>query len=81
MYLETRVDKNGNETYVVIERYKDPITNKIKRASVSFKQNSPKAIRQAERELLDKIDRIVNELESKYKSKKITTFGELIKFN
>lgn len=70
MYLETRIDKNGNETYVVIERYKDPFTNKTKRASVSFKQNSPKAIRQAERELLDKIDKIINDIESKYKSNK-----------
>ncbi|HEM3587819.1 TPA: site-specific integrase [Streptococcus suis] len=78
MYLETRIDKNGNETYVVIERYKDPFTNKTKRASVSFKQNNPKAIRQAERELLDKIEKIINDSESKYKSKKIITFGELI---
>lgn len=30
MYLEMRIDKNGNETYVVIERYKDPFTNKTK---------------------------------------------------
>lgn len=78
MYLETRIDKNGNETYVVIERYKDPFTNKTKRASISFKQNNPKAIRQAERELFDKIEKIINDTESKYKSKKIITFGELI---
>ena len=61
MYLEKREGKNGI-TYVVVERYRDPITGKSKSASVSFKQNTIRARRQAERELLEKIEAIFEEL-------------------
>lgn len=76
MYLEKREGKNGI-TYVVVERYRDPITGKSKRASVSFKQNTIRARRQAERELLEKIEAIFEEKESPYQGEKFTQFGQL----
>ena len=76
MYLEKRAGKNGI-TYVVVERYRDPITGKSKRASVSFKQNTIRARRQAERELLEKIEAIFEEKESLYQGEKFTQFGQL----
>lgn len=77
MYIETRKNKNGNEYYVAVDRYRDPLTGTLKRASVSFKVDSVQARRQAVRELEEKIEKIIDDIEKQFKSETITTFGEL----
>jgi len=56
MYYE----KTNSGNYRVGEWYKDPLTGKKKRAFITYKSNTSRARKQAERELEDKIDGIVN---------------------
>ena len=72
MYHE--ITKSG--TFRVVERYKDPLTGKMKKVNISYKSNTPRAKRQAERELVDKIEILLNR-DSTSNPKKITTWGEL----
>lgn len=77
MYFEERKNKDGKVSYVAIERYVDPLTGKKKRASVVYQKNTARAKRQAERELLDKIDEIIAEKQGVFKGTFMTTFFEL----
>ncbi len=76
MYYKTIENKKGVR-FEVLERYKNPLTGKWKTASVSYTKDTSRARRQAERELKDKIDDILDELEGIYNNKKIETFGQL----
>lgn len=77
MYFEERQNRKGEKFYVANERYVDPLTGKKKRASVVYHSNIPRARRQAERELLDKIDSLISMKEEEFKGSNITTFAEL----
>ena len=77
MYFRTKENANGKVRYEVIEKYKDPLTGKWKTAVVSFSKNTTRARKQAERELLDKVEHIVQQSECRFDSKKIKTFGQL----
>ncbi|MCJ0967860.1 hypothetical protein [Mammaliicoccus sciuri] len=54
MWYEERVLKNGKTTYKFYERYKDPLTNKSKKVSISMNTCTKKAKNEAVL-LLDKI--------------------------
>lgn len=77
MYFEERKNRKGEKYYVANERYVDPLTGKKKRASVVYHSNTPRARRQAERELLDKIDNLISMKEEEFKGSNITTFAGL----
>lgn len=79
MYREEIKNKKGEIKYVVVERYIDPITNKTRRASVRFSKNTVRARREAERDLLDKIDKLIANRKKLYRGDSIKTFGELRK--
>jgi len=50
MYYE----KTKSGSYRVCERYKDPLTGKMKKTYVTYKSNTSRARKQAERELEDR---------------------------
>lgn len=77
MYFEERKNKVGKIFYVANERYVDPLTGKKKRASVVYHSNTVRARRQAERELIDKIDLIISKKQGVFKSSTLLTFDDL----
>lgn len=77
MFYKTRISKKGKVRFEVGDRYKDPLTGKVKFASVSYYKDVPKIRRRAERELEDKIDGLVNQFGRKADIAKIKTFGDL----
>ena len=77
MYFEERKNKDGKLFYVAAERYVDPLTGKKKRASVVYHKNTSRARRQAERELIDKIDDIISKKQGFFKGSSMTTFLDL----
>lgn len=77
MYYVTKTNSKGQPLYQVVEKYKDPLTGKWKSVTVSYTKNTSRARKQAEREVLDKIDRLTTSFESQYSPELITTFGEL----
>lgn len=77
MYFEERKNKEGKLFYVAAERYVDPLTGKKKRASLVYHKNTARARRQAERELIDKIDDIISKKQGFFKGSSMTTFLEL----
>ena len=77
MYFEERKNKAGKIFYVANERYVDPLTGKKKRASVVYHSNTVRARRQAERELIDKIDSIISKKQGVFKSSTLLTFDDL----
>lgn len=72
MFYETT--NSGN--YRVGEWYRDPLTNKRKKAYVGYISNTSRARKQAERELIDKIDELVNGTSFRNASN-IKTWGQL----
>ncbi|OMD61694.1 tyrosine-type recombinase/integrase [Paenibacillus odorifer] len=79
MYFEERKNKNGKLFYVATERYVDPLTSKRKRASVVYHTNTTRARRQAERELVDKIDELISKKQGFFKGSSMVTFSDLRK--
>lgn len=78
MHFEKRKRANGADSYVAIESFVDPLTGKRKRATISFKSNTPRAKVQARRELDDKIASIISDLKDAQAERlKTYTFGEL----
>ena len=77
MYFEERKNKDGKLFYVATERYVDPLTGKRKRASVVYHTNTARARRQAERELVDKIDELISKKQGFFKGSSMVTFSEL----
>ncbi|KXT62808.1 site-specific integrase [Lactococcus sp. DD01] len=77
MYFEERKNKDGKSFYVATERYVAPLTGKKKRASVVYHTNTARARRQAERDLMDKIDEIISKKQGFFKGSSMTTFKEL----
>ncbi|HEW9720593.1 TPA: site-specific integrase [Streptococcus pneumoniae] len=77
MYYVTKTNSKGQPLYQVVEKYKDPLTGKWKSVTVSYTRNTSRARKQAEREVLDKIDRLTTSFESQFSPELITTFGEL----
>lgn len=76
MQYRTTKTKKGIR-YDVVGSYKDPLTGKRKRATVSYYKDSPRLRKQAERDLEDKIYQLVSETEVGYNPRNIVTFGEL----
>lgn len=66
MYFENRTNKNGENFFVAVERYVDPLTEKTKRASVIFQSNTNRARAQAARELDKKIDEIISKRQGSF---------------
>ncbi|MEL1270563.1 tyrosine-type recombinase/integrase [Lactiplantibacillus plantarum] len=79
MYFEERKNKDGKSFYVATERYVDPLTGKRKRASVVYHTNTARARRQAERELVDKIEELISKKQGFFKGSSMVTFSELKK--
>ncbi|EPN9177803.1 tyrosine-type recombinase/integrase [Listeria monocytogenes] len=77
MYFEERKNKNGESFYVAVERYIDLLTGKKKRASVVYRTNTVRARRQAERELVDKIDNLISKKQGYFQGKSMLTFYDL----
>ncbi|EPM8159444.1 TPA: tyrosine-type recombinase/integrase [Enterococcus faecium] len=77
MYFEERKNKNGENFYVAVERYVDPLTGKKKRASVVYRTNTVRARRQAERELVDKIDDLISKKQGYFQGKSMLSFRDL----
>ena len=53
-------EKTKAGTFRVCERFEDPLTGKLKKTNVTYKSDTPRARRQAERELIDKIEALQN---------------------
>ena len=66
MYYVTKTNSKWQPLYQVVEKYKDPLTGKWKLVTVSYTKNTSRARRQAEREVLDKIDRLTTSFESQF---------------
>lgn len=79
MYFEERKNKDGKSFYVATERYVDPLTGKRKRASVVYHTNTARARRQAERELVNKIEELISKKQGFFKGSSMVTFSELKK--
>ncbi|HEU0744544.1 TPA: site-specific integrase [Streptococcus pneumoniae] len=77
MYYVTKTNSKGQPLYQVVEKYKDPLTDKWRTVTVSYTRNTSRARKQAEREVMDKIEKLTSSLESQYNPEMITTFGEL----
>ncbi|VJY97438.1 integrase [Streptococcus pneumoniae] len=77
MYYVTKTNSKGQPLYQVVEKYKDPLTDKWRTVTVSYTKNTSRARKQAEREVMDKIEKLTSSLESQYNPEMITTFGEL----
>ena len=77
MYYRTKTNSKGVTRYEVVDKYKDPLTGKGKTAVVSYHKNTSRDRKQAERELEDKIERLVNGSEAQFNPQLIRTFGEL----
>ncbi|WP_251921026.1 tyrosine-type recombinase/integrase [Lactococcus lactis] len=77
MYFENRTNKNGENFFVAVERYVDPLTEKTKRASVIFQSNTNRARAQAARELDKKIDEIISKRQGKFSGESMKTFLDL----
>lgn len=77
MYYITKENSKGKLVYQVAEKYKDPLTGKWRTATVSYSKNTSRARKQAERDLLERIEKFTSVNESKYNPEKIKTFGEL----
>ncbi len=77
MYYVTKTNSKGQPLYQVVEKYKDPLTDKWRTVTVSYTRNTSRARKQAEREVMDKIEKLTSSLENQYNPEMITTFGEL----
>lgn len=65
MWVEKRTIKNGETVYKYIERYNDPETGKIKKVSIQLAKNTKQAANTAQRELNEKIRKIIDTYEEK----------------
>ncbi len=65
MWTEKRTTKNGETVYKYIERYPDPATGKTKKVSVRLAKNTKQAANTAQRELNEKIKKILDDYEDK----------------
>jgi integrase len=79
MYFEERKNRDGKSFYVATERYVDPLTGKRKRASVVYHTNTARVRRQAERELVDKIEELISKKQGFFKGSSMVTFSDLKK--
>ncbi|HFR2763492.1 TPA: tyrosine-type recombinase/integrase [Streptococcus agalactiae] len=79
MYYRTKTNSKGITRYEVVDKYKDPLTGKWKTAVVSYHKNTSRARKQAQRELEDKIELLINSSEAQFNPQLIRTFGELKK--
>ncbi|HEN3035150.1 TPA: site-specific integrase, partial [Streptococcus agalactiae] len=79
MYYRTKTNSKGITRYEVVDKYKDPLTGKWKTAVVSYHKNTSRARKQAQRELEDKIELLINGSEAQFNPQLIRTFGELKK--
>lgn len=77
MYIIERINKKGEKSYLATERYKDPLTGKTKRASITFRSNTARGRKQAENDLSDRIDELIRKGEAKFDGTAVTTFGQL----
>lgn len=77
MYYRTKINAKGKIRYEVVEKYKDPLTGKWKTALVSYHKNTSRARKQAERELLEKIETLISDTEVQFNPEQIKTFGQL----
>ncbi|HEM5051033.1 TPA: hypothetical protein U1212_002165 [Streptococcus suis] len=67
----------GETRFEVVEKYKDPLTEKWKTAIISYYKNSIRARKQAELELIEKIETLQEKTKSSFSASEIKTFGEL----
>ncbi|MDY4761619.1 tyrosine-type recombinase/integrase [Streptococcus thoraltensis] len=77
MYYRTRKNSKGETRFEIVEKYKDPLTGKWKNATVTYSNDTSRSRKDAERRLIDKIDKLVNNIEYQYNPQKIKTFGQL----
>ncbi len=77
MFYRTKTNSKGKIRYEVVEKYKDPLTGKWKTAIVSYYKNSSRARKQAELELIEKIETLQEKTKSSFSASEIKTFGEL----
>ncbi|HEL2729338.1 TPA: hypothetical protein T8F52_000418 [Streptococcus suis] len=77
MFYRTKTNSKGKIRYEVVEKYKDPLTEKWKTAIVSYYKNSSRARKQAELELIEKIKTLQEKTKSSFSVSEIKTFGEL----
>ncbi|WP_408545201.1 hypothetical protein [Streptococcus suis] len=77
MFYRTKTNSKGKIRYEVVEKYKDPLIGKWKIAIVSYYKNSSRARKQAELELIEKIETLQEKTKSSFSASEIKTFGEL----
>lgn len=64
MYYRTRKNAKGETRFEVVEKYKDPLTGK--NATVTYSNDTSRSRKDAERRLIDYIDKLVNNIEYQY---------------
>ncbi|HEL1643486.1 hypothetical protein [Streptococcus suis] len=77
MFYRTKTNSKGKIRYEVVEKYKDPLIGKWKTAIISYYKNSSRARKQAELELIEKIETLQEKTKSSFSASEIKTFGEL----
>ncbi len=77
MYFEKLKRKNGEVYCKAIERYIDPLTEKPKRAAVTFQSNTSRGRAQAARELDEKIEKIIAKRQGQFSGQSMRTFLDL----
>ena len=65
MYIDERVQKNGTISYRYGENYKDPLTGKNKRVSVTSSKNTKAVQKEMQRILNDRIALVIRLLRLK----------------
>ncbi len=76
MWIEPFKDKNGQQRYRFVVKYKDPSTNKWKRTSVVMNRDGKQSQKEAERRLQAKIQEKIND--KKPKDIKMLTLHQVI---
>lgn len=77
MYYRTKTNSKGITRYEVVDKDKDSLTDKWKTAVVSYHKNTSRVRKQAERELEDKIEILINGSEDQFNPQLIRIFREL----
>ncbi len=70
MYVRTLKNKKGETRFEISEKYKHPLTGKWKTVTESFYQDTARERKMAERRLLSKIAKILDDLERTYNPEK-----------
>ena len=78
MWRESFTDKNGQVKFRFYERYKDPLTNKIRRTSIVMNKDTRQSHKEAQKRLNERIEEKIKSYESYVPGADELTFHSLV---